>query len=52
MYGGEERCLQGLVEKSAENTQYRRSGRGLQYNIKTDLYEVEWGHELDLSGPG
>jgi hypothetical protein len=21
-------------------------------NIKTDLQEVEWGHELDLSGSG
>ena len=37
MYGGEERCLQGLVEKSEENTQLGRTGRRQADNINGDV---------------
>ena len=43
MYEGEERCLQGEVEKSERRRQLGRTRRTWEDNIKMDLREVEWG---------
>ena len=55
MCGGQERCIQGLVEKPEGKRPLLRPGRRCGDNIKTDLHEVGgWGggHGLDRSGSG
>ena len=52
MYGGEERCVQGLVGKSEGKKPLGRPRHRWEDNIKMDFQEVEcvWGYGLDLSG--
>jgi hypothetical protein len=38
------------VEKPEGSRPLGRPMRGREYNIKVDLKDVGWGHELDLSG--
>jgi hypothetical protein len=43
MCGGQERCIQGLVEKPVGKRPLLRPGRRCGDNIKTDLHEVGGG---------
>jgi hypothetical protein len=45
--GGQERGDRVLVEKPKENKPLGRPKRRWEDNIKRDLKEIGWGHELD-----
>jgi hypothetical protein len=47
-YGGEERCIQGLVGKPEGNRPLGRHRRGWEDNIKMVIKEIVWGPELHL----
>ena len=52
-YGGEQRCVQGLVGEPEGKRQLGRSRPRWQDNIKMDLQEVGCrGHRLDWSDSG
>jgi hypothetical protein len=42
-YGGEERCIQGLMGKCEGNRSLERPRRRGKYNIEMDVKEVGWG---------
>jgi len=46
-YGGEQRCVQILVEKSEAKRPLGTPRSRWEYNIQMDLQEVGWGHGLD-----
>jgi hypothetical protein len=41
-----------LVERPEGKRPLGRPRRRWEYNIKTDLQEVAWGHEMDWAGSG
>ena len=47
MYEGEKRCIKGFGREHKENRPLGCPRRRREDNIKMDLREVEWGHELD-----
>jgi hypothetical protein len=46
MCGGQERCIQGLVETPEGKRPLGRPGRRCEDNIKMDLHEVGWGEGM------
>jgi len=43
IYGGQEKCVQGLVGRADGKRLLGRHGRRWEYNIKANLQEMEWG---------